>query len=123
MGELGRIVIKAVEQSGLPFSTLTSNRNQSRKSHQHEDRNPTRRLPINIFVINADQMVNWQEFPEFREISIFPTVGVWAWELEDFPDQFAEVFDGLEEVWTISEFARKAIQQQTKNRYTCYQCQ
>lgn len=114
MGELGRIVIKAVEQSGLPFSTLTSNRNQSRKSHKHEDLNPTQRLPINIFVINADQMANWQEFPEFREISKFPTVGVWAWELEDFPDQFAEVFDGLEEVWTISEFARKAIQQQTK---------
>ena len=114
MGELGRIVIRAVEQSGLPFSTITSNRNQSRKSHHHEDRNPTRRLPINIFVINADQMVNWQEFPEFREISKFPTVGVWAWELEDFPDQFAGVFDGLEEVWTISEFARKAIQQQTK---------
>ena len=114
MGELGRIVLKAVEQSGLPFSTLTSNRNQSRKSHQHEDRNPTRRLPINIFVINADQMANWQQLPEFMEISTFPTVGVWAWELEDFPDKFAEVFDGLEEVWTISEFARKAIQQQTK---------
>ena len=114
MGELGRIVIRAVERSGIPFSTLTSTRNDSRKSHQHEDRHSELGRQINIFVLNADQMVNWKELPEFREIRDFPTVGVWAWELEDFPDEFSQVFDSLQEVWTVSEFARKAIQQQTK---------
>jgi glycosyltransferase involved in cell wall biosynthesis len=114
MGELGRIVIRAVELSGIPFSTLTSTRNESRKSHHHEDRHSELRRQINIFVINADQMVNWKHLPEFREIGDFPSVWVWAWELEDFPDEFSQVLDSLQEVWTISEFARKAIQQQTK---------
>ncbi len=114
MGEQGRIVIRAVELSGIPFSTITSNRNESRKNHPHQDRKSEIRRPVNIFVINADQMVNWKGLPEFREISQHPTVGVWAWELEDFPDEFSHVFDTLQEVWTISEFAQKAIQQQTE---------
>jgi glycosyltransferase involved in cell wall biosynthesis len=114
MGEQGRIVVRAVELSGIPFSTITSNRNESRKFHPHQDRQSEIRRPVNIFVINADQMVNWKELPEFRDISQHPTVGVWAWELEDFPNEFSHVFDTLQEVWTISEFARKAIQQQTE---------
>ena len=114
MGEQARIVLRAVELSGIPFSTLTSNRNESRKFHPHLDRHSEILKPVNIFVINADQMLNWKDLPEFREISQHPTVGIWAWELEDFPDEYSLVFDSLQEVWTISEFARKAIQQQTK---------
>jgi glycosyltransferase involved in cell wall biosynthesis len=113
MGELGRILVRAVDLSGIPFSTLTSKRNGSRKSHQHVERHIEILRPINIFVINADEMVNWKELPELKEISEHPTVGVWAWELEDFPNDFSNVLNTLQEVWTISEFARKAIQQQT----------
>jgi glycosyltransferase involved in cell wall biosynthesis len=114
MGELGRIVLSAVEKSGLPFSSLTSNRNESRKSHKHEDLNRGLLFSTNIFVMNADQMVDWQELPEYRKLRLRPTIGVWAWELEDFPQDYGSVFDSLDEVWTISEFARVAIQGQTK---------
>jgi glycosyltransferase involved in cell wall biosynthesis len=114
MGELGRIVLNAAERSRLPFSSFTNNRNESRKSHKHEDLNLGGPFSTNIFVMNADQMVDWQELPEYRKLRLRPTIGVWAWELEDFPRHYGSVFDSLDEVWTISEFARVAIQGQTK---------
>jgi glycosyltransferase involved in cell wall biosynthesis len=37
------------------------------------------------------------------------TVGVWAWELEEFPDVFMEAFDYVQEVWTPSWFIHQAV--------------
>jgi FkbM family methyltransferase len=36
-------------------------------------------------------------------------IGVWAWELEDFPSWQHDAFELLDEIWTISEFCRRAI--------------
>jgi len=36
-------------------------------------------------------------------------IGLWAWELEDFPQWQHEAFDLVDEVWTVSEFCRAAI--------------
>ena len=37
------------------------------------------------------------------------TIGLWAWELEQFPARFGTAFDYVDEVWCISEFARQAV--------------
>jgi len=38
------------------------------------------------------------------------TIGYWAWELEEFPDRFDESFRFCAEIWTPSEFCRRAIE-------------
>jgi glycosyltransferase involved in cell wall biosynthesis len=114
MGELARIVLETVELSGIPTRTLVSNRNKSRKSIKHTVSNPKEVFPINVAVLNADQMTNWKELKEYSDFSHLPTIGVWAWELEDFPSGFEKVFDFVDEVWTISEFSRKSIEQATQ---------
>jgi glycosyltransferase involved in cell wall biosynthesis len=114
LGELARLVFETVENSGISIRTVVSNRNKSRKSIEHAISNPHKVFPINLAVLTADQMTNWKELEQFSEFSNLPTIGVWAWELEDFPKGFENVFDFVDEIWTISEFSRKSIQQVTE---------
>ena len=114
MGELARSVRSVVEFSGLPFTSITNNRNLSRKSIESPDENVEELFPINLVVLNADQMTNWSKLADYSAISGLATIGIWAWELEDFPEDFEAVINELEEIWTISEFARASIQKQTK---------
>jgi glycosyltransferase involved in cell wall biosynthesis len=37
------------------------------------------------------------------------TIGRWAWELEELPDQFLGAFEWLDEVWAMSVFVQQAI--------------
>jgi glycosyltransferase involved in cell wall biosynthesis len=113
MGELARSVRSVVEFSGLPFTSITNNRNLSRKAIESANENPTELFPINLVVLNADQMTNWSTLDEYSAISGLATIGIWAWELEDFPEGFEAVINELEEIWTISEFARASIQKRT----------
>jgi glycosyltransferase involved in cell wall biosynthesis len=113
MGELGRIVLSAVKKSRIPYSTFTSNRNDSRKSAVHKDVNSGKMFPLNIAIINADQMAIWGNLSESTEINDLPTIAVWAWEIEDFPEGFTDIFDKVEEIWTISDFARKSIEKKS----------
>lgn len=36
-------------------------------------------------------------------------IGIWWWETEDFPNRFADAFHVVDEVWTGSDFTRRAI--------------
>jgi glycosyltransferase involved in cell wall biosynthesis len=58
-------------------------------------------------------MTNWSRLDEYSAISGLATIVIWAWELEEFPQGFEAVFNELEEIWTISEFAKASIQKQT----------
>lgn len=40
-------------------------------------------------------------------------IGFWLWELEEFPDEWVPCFQGLDEIWTPSEFISKSIRKKT----------
>jgi glycosyltransferase involved in cell wall biosynthesis len=64
--------------------------------------------PVNLVVINAEQFA---EFAIGRP-ELFRSrynIGYWAWELPTFPEEWSAGFDHLDEVWTISTFARDSI--------------
>ena len=108
VGQMGRLVVDAVKASELPYSTLVNRQTPSRQKARFEEVASPIRYPINISAVNADQFPTWahevgQEFFDGRR-----TVGVWAWELEEFPDYPVSV--GLvSEIWTLSKFCQSAI--------------
>jgi glycosyltransferase involved in cell wall biosynthesis len=114
MGELGRMVVRAAGAAGLPYTAFTSNRHQSRSTAEFSPTESTTLHPVDIVVINADQMRNWAEDSQKVMDSTRKRVGVWAWEVEEFPASFGHAFDLVDEVWAISTFAQKAIQQRTR---------
>ena len=111
VGQGARLLAEALDTTDIPYATLVNTTTASRQDHAFEGTaNEGRRdFNVNIVCVNADQL------PVFAgEVgpSFFAgryTIGQWAWELEDFPEQFRGAFDLVDEVWAISEFTRAAI--------------
>jgi SAM-dependent methyltransferase/glycosyltransferase involved in cell wall biosynthesis len=109
VGEVGRIMVRGAEAAGIPHVTLTSTRTLSRQQFEGAENPGDERYPVNIVAVNADQLHMWATDVGPRELDDRYTIGVWAWELEDFPERFHRAFDMVDEVWGISDFCRDAI--------------
>jgi glycosyltransferase involved in cell wall biosynthesis len=114
LGEIGRKLVSAVECAGLPTSTMTYRRLNSRQEHRFEDRGRGD-MPYDTTII----CVNPPELQRLRaELGPGPfagryTIGVWFWELACFPAELHFAFDLVDEVWVASEFTHSAISAET----------
>jgi glycosyltransferase involved in cell wall biosynthesis len=107
-GEAARLVAKAVEASGIPFGTVVNDQTTSRQAHPFEDR-AGEWFDTNLLCVNADQ-VSW--FAHAAGAEFFRgryTIGLWHWEVEQFPTSLYPAFGYVDEVWVASEFARRAV--------------
>lgn len=110
VGKLGRLIVDAAKEADLPFRTVTNDLTLSRQDHPFEDQDlDLPHFPFNVIAVNADALPAFaQEVgPAFFDDSY--TVGLWAWEIEDFPASMHGAFDHVDEVWAISDFTREAI--------------
>ncbi|HWD05059.1 MAG TPA: FkbM family methyltransferase [Amycolatopsis sp.] len=109
LGEMGRIVLEAIETGGVPVvSVLEEKAVSNRTGIERPSTVGDPRFPLSVLAVNADQtrviLTNHPEVGKDRY-----RIGLWAWELEDFPQWQHEAFGMLDEVWTVSEFCRRAI--------------
>ena len=112
VGQLGRLAARAIDASEIPWSTYIYNATLSRQEHRYAAREGGD-FNVNLVCINADELPEfaWRMGPEFFRDRY--TIGLWAWELEEFPDRFDKSFDLVDEVWALSDFARDAIAART----------
>ncbi len=110
VGEGARLLIASLEAAAIPHATFVFTRTSSRQEHPFEStgRDATD-LDIAVVCVNADHLVPFSRsvgsgFFEGRHV-----VGQWAWELEEFPDSWPASFAMVDEIWAVSEFARKSI--------------
>ncbi|GGG63295.1 glycoside hydrolase [Paenibacillus radicis (ex Gao et al. 2016)] len=112
VGESCRLAANSLNAADIPFGILNfSGMNSSRKSDlswvHKEITHPI--YNINVFHINAEQIpeVNVKYgnilFDERYNI------GYWHWELPDFPDEWLDSFNYLDEIWVPSTFVGDAI--------------
>ena len=88
MGQLGRLVLASAEEAGLETGSFVFAQTISRQQHPF-DEIPATDLNVNIIAVNADQL---GEFAKRVGPAFFGgryTIGVWAWELEEFPEVVA----------------------------------
>jgi len=109
VGQIGRLLADVVRASGLPHVTVTSTRSLSRQQADFTEQPGEIRYPITIASINADQFPSWANEVGGSLLAGRYTIGVWAWEVEDFPDSFDPALALVDEIWAISEFVRDAI--------------
>lgn len=63
----------------------------------------------NIFHVNPPQLPYlWSSFDRKALIDRY-NIGVWYWELPDFPDSWRFAFDLVDEVWVASEFVFQSV--------------
>lgn len=111
VGEAARSTLRACQAAGIPFSLVDfiggSRSRTGEKLDPTLPRGP--RYGVNVLHINADQTpVAAQHFgPGFFRNRY--TIGVWNWELPEFPTRWKSSFEYVDEVWAPSMFCRDAF--------------
>lgn len=113
MGQSARLLADAVSAAGYPFNTIVSERTVSRQQAKFNSFDDGMRYPINIAVVNADQFGLWSQDVGPELLLDRYTIGMWAWEAEEFPNVYHGAFNLVDEIWAISAFVRNAIAAKT----------
>jgi glycosyltransferase involved in cell wall biosynthesis len=114
IGQSARLILASAQLSGMPVSTVNSNRVLSRKLETFKSESSEELFKFTVAVINADNFKIWMgDFGKDRaKHSVI--IGVWAWEIEDFPEEMQSSFSYVDEIWAVSNFAKKAFEKYTK---------
>lgn len=110
VGQLTRLLIETVRSAGLRYSVIPFTATMSRQRTRFVDLgDENQNFDINIVGVNADQIPVFVEHFGRKYLKGRYTIGIWAWEIEEFPDWMAESAEYLDEIWAISSFTADAI--------------
>jgi glycosyltransferase involved in cell wall biosynthesis/SAM-dependent methyltransferase len=110
VGEAGRKVLSTVEHAGLPYVAVNYSATSSRQQHQLDERHTGDPVyDTNIICVNADRLPDftYEAGPAFFRNRY--SIGVWWWEIADFPDSLHESFKIVDEIWVGSRFVADSI--------------
>lgn len=109
VGEMGRLVHQAVTGAGIDtVSVIEEEALLNRTDVDHAGSSGRPRFPLSIVAVNADQTSTvLNHYPELGHERY--KIGLWAWELEEFPSWLHSAFELVDEIWTVSEFCRRSI--------------
>jgi glycosyltransferase involved in cell wall biosynthesis len=131
IGTAARLLLRSVERSGVPFAVWVDEATAHRQEHplnlEHQlPGSPTGNAgspseidsfdkqqaefphPLTVIALNADGLRDFSlRKPE--AVRNKTVVGLWFWEVEEFPQRFWPAFDLVDEVWVASEHVRAAL--------------
>ena len=110
IAESARLLVDALHAANIPVNTLSFDGTANRQAHPFEERAASAAaVDINIVCVNADQLPCFAEKigPEFSRGRY--TIGVWFWEVDEFPETLHRAFDFVDEVWVATEFVRQTL--------------
>ncbi len=110
IGEAARSLVAAFEAAEIPINTISFERTANRLTHSFTERHSDSGRPdINFICVNPDQIVAFADYagPEFSHGRY--NIGVWFWEVEDFPASFHHAFNHVDEIWVASDFMRETF--------------
>lgn len=116
VAENARLFVAAAQRAGVELAlTSIDASGTARQADTRLAQSITNKpiFPISVFFANADQapLVQAALGPTYRTAY---NVGYWYWELGAFPEEWDGSFDGLDEIWTATEFVREAVQARTR---------
>jgi glycosyltransferase involved in cell wall biosynthesis/SAM-dependent methyltransferase len=112
-GEAARRLVAALEQAGLPFSTVTYDRVPHRQDHPFVERNGDGSFSNNIVCLNAEHLLQFTLDGGRDMLRDRYSVGLWFWETSRFPLHLRPALDFLDEVWVASDFVGETIANET----------
>ncbi len=110
VGETGRNVLRAIERSGVPHSVVVDEATANRRQHPLDSTATAGfRYDVDIVIVNADVLAATLSRHGRAGQSEHPTIGVWSWELTQFPPSMYPAFALLDEVWVPTQFMQRGI--------------
>lgn len=112
LGQGARLYARALQYSGLPHALLNFTAGNVAKHNDNEfsalfSKNP--QYNTNIIHVNAEQFPMVSLDYSFSVWDKRYNIGIWLWELEEFPDEWANSYKYVDEIWTPSTFTSKNI--------------
>ncbi len=110
VGETGRNVLRAIERSGVPHSVVVDEATANRRQHPlNSTATAGFRYDVDVVIVNADVLATTLSRHGRAGQSERPTIGVWSWELTQFPPSMYPAFALLDEVWVPTQFMQQGI--------------
>jgi glycosyltransferase involved in cell wall biosynthesis/SAM-dependent methyltransferase len=109
VGETARQVVAALESAEMPVATVGLSASASRQEHEYETDTVEPTFPVNLICVNADMLPTFAERAGPGFFFDRYSIGLWWWEINEFPERFLGAFQHLDEVWVGSHFVADAI--------------
>ena len=109
VGETARQVVTALESVDMPVATVGLSASASRQEHEYETDTLEPTFPVNLICVNADMLPTFAERAGPGFFFDHYSIGLWWWEVNEFPERFSGAFDHVDEVWVGSHFVADAI--------------
>ena len=111
LGEMARVVQRAISAAGVPMVSVVEEHSLSgsvRTGLAAPDDVGVPRFGVSLLTVNSDfTRLLLDTHPDTGADRY--RIGLWAWELEDFPAVMHDGFALVDEIWTPSDFATRAI--------------
>ena len=112
VGESARTIAKALNKSNIEFGIINFEEGSPHSANNHtfdEKIMDEFAYDKNIFIVNADQTeVLAKHYGESAFKGRY-NIGMWVWELPDFPDEWVQYAKHYDEIWAPSSFVAEAI--------------
>jgi glycosyltransferase involved in cell wall biosynthesis len=110
IGESARLMLDALTAGGIPHATMSVDRHlQSRQGAMFASAAKGVPYDTTLLCVNADMTPTVAaSIPTLLQGSY--RIGMWYWEVEDFPVSQHEGFRHVDEVWVATDFVRRAIE-------------
>lgn len=115
VGEIARLYLAALDAAEIPVAIVPFDRTRNRQEHPLPLGAPSEPIhDVNLLCINADQLPVFAAEHGASTLAGRYNIGVWAWEVEEFPDPMARSADLVDEIWGISSFTADAIRSKVR---------
>ena len=110
VGEVARLLVATLQEAGIPHTVLSWDETISRQEHPFPlNQGAEAVFDVNVICINADELPHFVRDAGAALLTDRYNVGVWAWEVERFPEDMARNAGLLDEIWGISHYTAGAI--------------
>lgn len=106
VGEAARQVCAALDEAGVPVAPITLPERRAGAAPPPAPAAPV--FDTTLLCVNADAVEGARAWLG-DAFAHGPTLAMWWWEVEVFPDRWTRAFDGLDEIWAGSRFVADAI--------------
>ncbi len=112
VGEAARSIVRAIRTTSIPYALVSSGNVPHRRKETDLKRYFTHTGPyaVNLIAVYGDMFeTEWERIAK-KALQGTHTIAYWAWELETLPEAWARACAHIDEIWTPSEFSKRAIE-------------
>ncbi|CAN5872801.1 hypothetical protein BH23ACT12_BH23ACT12_00210 [soil metagenome] len=113
VGEMARLVLSGVERSSTAYSSFAYQSRYSRQNHSFEPTGENFPYGVNLFCVNADELYPFVRDTGPKILERRYNIGLWWWELEEFPEIESGTEELLDEIWVGTEHVARAVRART----------